>query len=152
MKKIIYLFSVTLFLIVTATSCYDRDVIDSKEGISLPGVSNLSFTRNTDSTFTLTWSIPDNIPEEFNRPVSAYIQVYKRRDTNKDYTRLIGAEVSGEPTSYTTPEKPPGDDKWEQYRAGDDVRVVVKLKGNFKEVDKNKSNEVFSLGQILVVD
>ena len=67
MKKILYFLSILLALIIVSTSCYDRDVLDSKDGISLPTVTDLKFNRTTDSTITVTWSNPSNIPDEFNR-------------------------------------------------------------------------------------
>jgi hypothetical protein len=141
MKKIIYFLSIILTLMIINTSCYDRDVINSKDGISLPEISDLKFNRATDSTFTLTWTNPSNIPDEFNRPVSAYIQIYKRQDGELNYVRIISAEVAGEVNTYTTP---PSIKRDEQYRRGDDVRATVKLKGNFKEPEYGKSNDVYS--------
>lgn len=74
MKKIEKLIIATLALILF-TGCYDRDIIDRKDfNHSLPKVENLSYTQQ-ENVITLSWMIPDNIPEDFKRPLEASIQV-----------------------------------------------------------------------------
>lgn len=135
MKNLLYLFSITLLLMAVNTSCYDRDIIDSKDGISLPTVTDLSATRSGTSA-TVTWNIPSNIPDEFNRPLTINIQVYD------DKTRTQILEENSEVTSYTVT----------GLDAGKSYRIIVKLRGNFKEPEYGKSNDVYSLGQTVTIN
>ena len=74
MRKIEKLIVSALTLILL-TGCYDRDVIDSKDfNHPLPKVENLSYTQEG-NVITLSWEIPDNISEDFIRPLEASIQV-----------------------------------------------------------------------------
>lgn len=120
---------------VVNTGCYDRDIIDGKDGISLPMVTDLSATRSGTSA-TVTWNIPSNIPDEFNRPLTINIQVYD------DKTRTQILEENSEVTSYTVT----GLDANKSYR------IIVKLRGNFKEPEYGKSNDVYSLGQTVTIN
>ncbi|HOI80661.1 MAG TPA: DUF4945 domain-containing protein [Petrimonas sp.] len=68
MKKIEKLIIAALTLILF-TGCYDRDIIDRKDfNHSLSKVENLSYTQQG-NVITLSWQIPDNIPEDFRRPL-----------------------------------------------------------------------------------
>ena len=74
MKKIEKLIIAALTLILF-TGCYDRDIIDRKDfNHSLSKVENLSYTQQG-NVITLSWQIPDNIPEDFRRPLETSIQV-----------------------------------------------------------------------------
>src|SRR5690606_12154641 len=107
MRKNGKLIIVTLILVLF-TGCYDRDIIDRKDfNHSLPKVENLSYTLEG-NVVTLSWQIPGNIPQDFNRPLEASIQVveddiYRQRisvfdeinsaqitiDPNKEYRFIV---------------------------------------------------------------
>ncbi len=107
MRKIGKLIIVALILVLF-TGCYDRDIIDRKDfNHSLPKVENLSYTLEG-NVVRLSWQIPDNIPQNFNRPLEASIQVveddiYRQRfsvfdeinsaavtiDPNKEYRFIV---------------------------------------------------------------
>jgi hypothetical protein len=107
MRKIGKLIIVALILVLF-TGCYDRDIIDRKDfNHSLPKVENLSYTLEG-NVVRLSWQIPANIPQNFNRPLEASIQVveddiYRQRfsvfdeinsaaitiDPNKEYRFIV---------------------------------------------------------------
>ena len=62
------------FTCLLFTGCYDRDVVGSKgTHYILPKVENLDYSVQG-NTVKLTWQIPDNIPDEFLRPLEVSIQ------------------------------------------------------------------------------
>ena len=135
MKKLLYFLSITLLLMVFSTGCYDRDIIDSKDGILLPKVTDLKAVKSGTSA-TITWNIPSNIPNEFNRPLSINIQIIDGKTTKLNETH------SGETTSFTV----------NDLDVNKSYRIIVKLRGNFKEPEYGKSNDVYSLGEIVYID
>ena len=76
MKRILYFFSVML-CILAVTGCQDRDIIDFKDGVSLPPVTDLKSSLSPDNEALIEWKLPTAIPEEVERPLSVYVQVYK---------------------------------------------------------------------------
>lgn len=136
MKKIIFFLSLALFVFIN-TSCYDRDIIDGKDGISLPPVTNLQAGILANNKVTLTWDLPSNIPNGIKRPMSVYIQVYKGTVIESLTT------VNNEPTSYEVDIRDPDEAKY---------RVVVKILGSLEEVEYGKSGTIYSLGQTVAVN
>lgn len=135
MKKII----IALILLLPAyilTGCIDRDVIDAKDGISLPPVTELKSSIQDAKEITLQWNIPANIPVEIKRPMSVYVEVY--RENILEYYDILEDEPST--WNYTLP-KPES-----KYR------VVVKMLGWLKEKEYGKSDEIYSLGQTVSVN
>ena len=63
MKRILYFFSVML-CILAVTGCQDRDIIDFKDGVSLPPVTDLKSSLTPDNDAVLEWKLPSAIPEE----------------------------------------------------------------------------------------
>ena len=62
-------------ILMLFTKCYDRDIIDRKDfNHSLPKLENLSYTQQ-ENVITLSWQIPDNISDNFIRPLEAVIQI-----------------------------------------------------------------------------
>lgn len=135
MKNLKYILSVIL-LAISISSCIDRDIIDAKEGIKLPPVTNLKSSIENEKDITVQWTLPDNIPAEIKRPLSVYVQVYKGA------TLEYQISLSDEPTSwsYTLPEPK------SKYR------VIVKMQGSLKEKIYGESNEIYSLGQTVSVN
>ena len=73
MKNIVRICMV-IFTCLLFTGCYDRDVVGSKgTHYILPKVENLDYSVQG-NTVKLTWQIPDNIPDEFLRPLEVSIQ------------------------------------------------------------------------------
>ena len=70
MKKIVTIFTM-LLVVLSLSSCYDRDVLDDK-GLNyfMPTPENVQYIQDNATTVTLTWSIPSVIPEDFRRPIS----------------------------------------------------------------------------------
>ena len=55
MKRILYFFSVML-CILAVTGCQDRDIIDFKDGVSLPPVTDLKSSLTPDNGVETTFS------------------------------------------------------------------------------------------------
>lgn len=66
-----------MLCILAVTGCQDRDIIDFKDGVSLPPVTDLKSSLTPDNDAVLEWKLPSAIPEEIQRPLSVYVQVYK---------------------------------------------------------------------------
>ncbi|MDR1336498.1 MAG: DUF4945 domain-containing protein [Tannerella sp.] len=145
MKKTVYLILTVIGLCLSAVSCYDRSVLDEKEGVSLSAVTNLQSTRSG-NTVTLTWSIPTDIPAEIDRPLSVNVQVLRSRPGVLSVTRVDTRTLPDEATTTT-------------YLIPDDVdnvgygyHIVVKLTGNLKESVYGHSSQIFSPGQTAVIE
>lgn len=135
MKNIFHFFTVILY-IFAVTGCQDRDIIDRKDGVSLPPVTNLKSSLSTGNIATIDWEIPAVIPEEVSRPLSIYVQVYKGS--------VLEYQISleEEPTSWIYELKEP-DSKY---------RIVVKVQGWLKEKTYGQSDEIYSLGQTVSIN
>ena len=135
MKKILY-FTLVMFLVLITSSCYDRDIIDAKDGVSLPPVTNLKSTLSNSDQLTLDWNLPSAIPAEIQRPMSVYIQVYRAN------VREYQITLPDEPATWTYTLREP-DMKY---------RIIVKMYGRLKEKGYGKSDEIYSLGQTVYVN
>lgn len=135
MKKIKILLLLILPAFLLITGCIDWDILEYKEGVSLPPVTDLTSSIENGNEVTVQWTIPTNIPAEFERPLSVYIQVYR------GITLEAQTPLENEPTSYkyTIPEP----DK--------EYRIVVKMLGLLKESEYGKSSQVYSLGKTVTV-
>ncbi|MDR1920041.1 MAG: DUF4945 domain-containing protein [Tannerellaceae bacterium] len=134
MKKRICFLQIIL-LASLLTSCIDREIIDAKDGISLPAVSELRSSLNGDEV-NIQWSNPSQIPDLIRRPHSVYIQVYK--GSTLEYQIALGDE----PTSWTYTLAEP------ELK----YRVIVKTLGWLKEKPYGESDEIYSLGQTIAVN
>lgn len=66
---------IAFLILVLVKGCYDRDIIDMKDfSHSLPVVENLTVTQQGNIA-TLTWQVPGNISDSFNRPIEVTVQV-----------------------------------------------------------------------------
>ncbi|MCD8043241.1 MAG: DUF4945 domain-containing protein [Tannerellaceae bacterium] len=135
MNKKIYLLLLLVLVFVT-NSCYDRDVLDSKGGVQLPPVSNLASTLSGSGEVTVTWTNPTEIPSEFERPLSVYMQVY--RGTVLEYQIAL----EDEPTRWEYTLEEPTESNY---------RIVVKMYGFLKNPEYGKSGEIYSPGQTVTV-
>ena len=122
MKNIVRICMV-IFTCLLFTGCYDRDVVGSKgTHYILPKVENLDYSVQG-NTVKLTWQIPDNIPDEFLRPLEVSIQKVE----NDIYRDVITIDAN------------------KRYR------FVVKLVGNLTDevVETGISSRIYSEGQVI---
>lgn len=119
------------------TSCYDREIIDSK-GIHypLPKVENLDYSKQG-TTVKLTWQIPDNIPAEFIRPLEISIQKVEN-DIYTDKITIIDEGTSAENIAIKADKK---------------YRFIVKLTGYLNDEAKQPgiSSKIYSEGQVIEI-
>lgn len=136
MKNIARIFIVA-FVSLLFTSCYDRDVIDSK-GIHhpLPKVENLDYSIQG-STVKLTWEIPTNVPAEFVRPLEISIQKVE----NGIYTDKITIVDEGTSAENIA------------IKADGKYRFIVKLTGYLNDEAKQPgiSSKIYSEGQVIEI-
>lgn len=136
MKNIARIFIVTLISLLF-TSCYDRDVIDSK-GVHhpLPKVENLDYSIQG-STVKLTWEIPSNVPTEFVRPLEISIQKVE----NGIYTDKITIVDEGTSAENIA------------IKADGKYRFIVKLTGYLNDEAKQPgiSSKIYSEGQVIEI-
>lgn len=134
MKNIIKIF-IVIFIIGQLTACYDRDIIDEKDiyNFSMPDVQDLHYTKNG-NTLKLTWKMPEDISENFKRPIEVKVRVVED-NIYKDLITVLGEETSVEITIDPSKEN----------------HVIVKLFGyiidDVKEV--MRTDNMYSRGQIL---
>lgn len=120
-----------MLLALAMTGCIDRDVLDRKDGTSLPAVQELKSSLTNGRDASLQWTVPSNIPAEIRRPLSVYIQVY--RGSTLEYQISLQDEPSAWNYTLAEPES--------KYR------VVVKMQGWLKEKTTGISDEIYSPGQ-----
>jgi hypothetical protein len=119
------------------SSCYDRDIIDSKASeYSMPDVVDLQFYIPLENVVMLAWKIPENISEDFQRPLQVKIQTVE----NNIYRNLT---TLSEITSYSITINPTN-----KYR------FIVKLSGNLlEELEvEGKTNTFFSNGKMVEIN
>jgi hypothetical protein len=135
MKRVIIISNIIL-LALTLVGCIERDVLDKKEGTSLPAVQELKSSLQSGKDVNLQWIIPSEIPSEMQRPLSVYIQVY--RGNTLEYQ----ISLQNEPAtwSYTLAEP------------NSKYRIVVKMQGLLKEKTQGISDEIYSPGQTVEVN
>lgn len=135
MKKTNKIIIIALTLIFF-TGCYDREIIDRKDfNHSLPKVENLSYTK-LGNVITLSWKVPDNVSEDFRRPLETSIQVVENgiyRQKFSVFDEIESADVTIDPNK--------------------EYRFIVKLLG-FLTVEAKEdgfTDRVFSEGVIIEV-
>lgn len=137
MKKIVTIFTM-LLVVLSLSSCYDRDVLDDK-GLNyfIPTPENVQYIQDNATTVTLTWSIPSVIPEDFRRPISVQIQIVEN-NIYRDRITLVSEETSH---TFTI-------DPAKKYR------YIVKLVGTFTEENQEtgRTSTVTSEGVIVNVE
>jgi len=119
------------------SSCYDRDIIDSKaSGYSMPDVVDLQYSKPLENVVVLSWKIPENISKDFQRPIQVKIQMVE----NNIYRNLT---TISEVTSYAITVNPNN-----QYR------FIVKLCGDLLEElsEEGKTNKFFSKGKVVEIN
>lgn len=136
MKNMAKVFIVA-FISLLFTSCYDRDVIDSK-GVHhpLPKVESLDYSKNGNAV-KLSWQIPNDIPAEYVRPLEISVQKVE----NDIYTDKITITDEGTSTSDIV------------IDASKKYRFIVKLVGYLNDEAKEAgiSSKIYSDGQIIEI-
>ncbi len=136
MRKIEKLIVASLILVLF-TGCYDRDILDRKDfNHFLPKVENLSYTLEG-NVVKLSWQIPDNIPQDFKRPLEVSIQVVEDdiyRQKFSIFNEINTAEVTVDPNKK--------------------YRFIVKLLGFLTPEAKEEgfTDRVYSEGVIIEIE
>jgi hypothetical protein len=121
-------------IILFASGCYDRDIIDSKPGEPIDPVTNLSYLVE-EGNIILSWNLPADNPSDIILPVSVYIKVYRDEV-------LISTVTIAETTTYT----------YSAYNSEKSYRFVVKVVGDVDTDDPNAAVTRYSLGAYVVID
>ena len=133
MKKTFCLVIGSIFLLLSG--CYDREIIDKKDGDPLDPVTNLVYSLDGDNV-DLSWTLPSQYPPDILLPVSVFISVYRNG-------MLINSQtVTGAPTTYTYNAYDPDYYYW----------IIVKVRADVDTDEKNKSNLRFSPGVTVYID
>lgn len=131
MKTSFYIILCSFFLIISG--CYDRDIIDEKEGEPLAPVTGLSYTINGTDVI-LSWALPSGYPADIIHPVSVVLYVYR------DGTLINTITVPEAPTTYT----------YTSYNPANTYRMTVKVHGAVDTDEPNKSKIRLSPGVTVV--
>lgn len=137
MRNTLKTLSLTITVALFLSGCYDRDIIDEKDfHHTLPTVENLSYTQ-VGNNVTLTWQIPDDISEDFIRPVEVSIQVVE----DNIYRQKVA--VLSEGTTVNIP-----------ITSGKQYRFVVKLLGFLtpEAREEGRTDRVFSEGRVIEIE
>lgn len=129
MKYLVFI----LFVIATfITGCYDRDILDYKEGESINPVTNLTYTVNG-SDVVFNWNLPATFPEDIIQPVSVYLTVFKNN------VQISTKTIADAPTTYT----------YTGYNSGSTYRFIFKVKAEINTNDPNRSSLSYSSGAVI---
>ncbi len=129
-KFYIVLCGVFLFLL---SGCYDRDLIESKDGEPLNPITGLTYAING-TNVNLSWTLPSSYPSDIIQPVSVVLYVYRNG------TLVSTITVPDAATSYT----------YNSYSASNTYRIIVKVQGSVDTDDSNQSNLRLSPGVTVV--
>lgn len=133
MKNIFHLAICSILLLLSG--CYDREVIDSKEGEPLDPVTNLAYTIDGENV-NLSWTLPSSYPSDIITPVSVQIKVYRNNVLFSTVT------VPDDPLTYT----------YKPYSSTNVYRFVVKVTASVDTTDPNKSKLRYSPGVTAYID
>jgi hypothetical protein len=132
MKK--YYLLILFIIAASLTGCYDREILDSKEGESIDPVSNLSFTT-TEPQVVFTWNMPSGYPADIIQPVSVVVTIYKNE------VKVSTITLADAPTTYT----------YTSYSSANTYRFIFKVKAAVDTDDPNKSTLRYSSGKVAVL-
>jgi len=127
-----------LLIAVVLNACNDREIIDRKDGDSLPAVSNLALQQDGPMA-RLTWAIPAAIPESIEQPVRVYIEVKEILNPTRAIS-VFNITLSNSPTEFV----------YEIPDVNKTYHLTVKLNGTTKNRDVNYSSNIYSLGQTVI--
>lgn len=125
-----------IVVLVCTMACNKSEAIDSKPGVSLPAVANLTLQKTGPNKVTLNWQIPTSIPSEIGQPLNVIIQVNEFVSMTK-WNPVANFNLPNAPASFN----------YDIPNASSVYHFTVKLNGKTKTVDKNYSSNIFSPGQ-----
>lgn len=137
MKKLTNILILSVLFLVTA--CTDKDVISSKGGVVLPGVTNLALQQVNQHSIKLTWNLPGSIPPTIKQPLKVYIEV-----------REIVSITSSVVVFTTMLDNAPSEYVYTLPVNTKTYHFTVKLNGSTVESDPYYSANIYSLGQTVV--
>lgn len=127
-------------LAITIISACRKNEYEMKAGPSLPTVQNLKSEAAGANQVKLTWNIPQQIPAEFERPLKVALEVNKIIGPTKHIT-VFNHTIDEEATSFL----------FDIPNESDEYHIVVRLNGWTKLKDPNYAQNVYSLGQSVVL-
>lgn len=137
MKKLLFIYIASLLAFSSACSRSDGDIV--KPGVSLPPVTGLTLVKVDAKNVKLTWTVPKTIPDEIQQPLSVNVEV-KEIVTITKTNPVTTANLADAATEFAfelpDPEKT--------------YHFTVKVFSVTKQVDKNYSSSIYSLGQTVV--
>lgn len=134
MQKLLY--GLGIIVLISTIACNKSDAVDSKPGVSLPAVTNLTLQKVSTNKVTLNWQVPTGIPAEIEQPLNVIIQVTEFVSMTK-WNPIANFNLPNAPVTFN-------------YDIPDPAKVyhfIVKLNGRTKTVDKNYSSNITSPGQ-----
>lgn len=141
MKKIMNIIA-ALLLVMSLSSCYDRTVISDK-GLSyfMPKPENVQYVKDEDHV-VLTWDIPEEIPEEYRRPIAVTIQMIE----NNIYRDKITLNLEETSTAGIKDQSP------FTLKADMTYRFIIKLVGTFQPDYQEKGRTLSVTSDGVIVD
>ncbi len=131
-------YMIILFMFLAISAC-KKDEIEMKEGPNLPRVENLKSEAVGANQTRLSWTIPDQISTEIERPLKIILEVNQVTSAMK-YITVFNQTIDEEATSFLLDNPAdPGE-----------YHVVVRLYGQTKTQDQNYSENIYSLGSTVV--
>ncbi|MBE0653966.1 MAG: DUF4945 domain-containing protein, partial [Bacteroidales bacterium] len=89
-----YYIFILIIIAASLTGCYDREIIDSKEGESIDPISNLNYNI-IEPVVVFTWDMPANYPSDVVEPVSIVVVVYRNN------VKVSTLTLPDAPTTFT---------------------------------------------------
>lgn len=123
-----YKILIVLLSLILITSCYDRDILDNKDGVTMPKVEDLSLSVENDKLI-VSWKYPQEVPLEVKEPLSVHISIFEN-GINKRYS------VENDETIFI----------YSDYNKDADYRVVVKLSSELLNPEYGQSSLLYSEG------
>jgi len=123
-------FCISILFILIFSGCKDYEIIDSKPGVPINTVTNLT-SAISGTNVTLSWTLPTSYPNDILQPVSVMVAI------NINGQLVETKEVLNSPISFT----------YSSYDLAKKYRFTVKVKGNVDTKDLTFSNLRYSLGQ-----
>lgn len=121
-----------IILAASVTGCYDRDILESKEGESLDPITNLTYNANAPDVI-FNWDLPASYPDDILHPVSVFLTVFQ------DDLKIFTTVISDGPTTYT----------YSEYDTGVVYRFIFKVQADVNSSDPNLSNLRYSEGSFV---
>ncbi|MCK5135197.1 MAG: DUF4945 domain-containing protein [Bacteroidales bacterium] len=130
-----YSYICLLFILaISVTSCYDRDILESKEGESIDPISNLTYGAN-EPEIVFNWDLPTNFPDDILHPVSVFLTVFQ------DDIKISTVTIPDGPNTYT----------YTEYDPGSGFRFIFKVQADVDTDDPNLSSLRYSAGSVVEI-